>query len=307
MADDIRIAIDTDQNPKVRRLVKELGGAAGWGLVGVWLYTARHRPKGILTGILRDEIEGLIGWRGKRGRLIGALERHGFIEWNEDGDAVIHDWPKHQPWIYHSEERSERARQAVNTRYTKPKEAPEKKENGSTECSTERSTDSSSDSRGKRTTPSPSPSPYPYPKPTPILESVDSRIGPLSGPSASYEDPPKDTPEQEAETKKMIREAAEAIGKIGGADSPTPRRRVVESQEPLPIIETPEGMEDETIEKEQRLRDLSIVEEKIAVIINAWLCIKTERFDQYALASTLNRLGIDGLDRSKVYQALEVV
>ncbi len=110
-----------------------------------------------------------------------------------------------------------------------------------------------------------------------------------------------------AEGLKMIREAAEAIGKIGGADSPTPRRRVVESQEPLPIIETPEGMEDETIEKEQRLRDLSIVEEKIAVIINAWLCIKTERFDQYALASTLNRLGIDGLDRSKVYQALEVV
>lgn len=189
MSDDIRVAIDTDQNPKVRRLVKELGGAAGWGLVGVWLYTARHRPKGILTGILRDEIEGLIGWRGKRGRLIGALERYGFIEWNEDGDAVIHDWPKHQPWIYHSEERSERARQAVNTRYAKPKETPEKKENTPTGRSTERSSDSSSDSRGKRTTPSPTPSPIPNPSPSPV--SVDSRTGPLDGPSASSDDTPE--------------------------------------------------------------------------------------------------------------------
>ena len=116
--------------------------------------------------------------------------------------------------------------------------------------------------------------------------------------------------ESEADRQRGLATIKAMAEKIGMGDQ-TPSRRVVESQEQaqeqLPEIETPDALQDETIEKEQRLRDLGLTEGIITSIINAWLGLKTERFDQYALAAVLNSCGILGLDRSKIYQALEVV
>ena len=118
--------------------------------------------------------------------------------------------------------------------------------------------------------------------------------------------PAEPSRESDADRQRGLDAIKAMTAKIGGVDQ-KPTRRVVESQEQLPEVETPEDLTAETIEREQRLRDLGIAEGSIAPIINAWLGLKTERFDSYALATVLNTCGILGLDRSKVYQALEVV
>ena len=111
-----------------------------------------------------------------------------------------------------------------------------------------------------------------------------------------------------AEGLKAIRETIE---KIGGNGAQKPERRVVELEEQLPEVETPEDLTQETVEKQQGLARLAIEppldEESIAAIINAWTGYRTGRFDQYALADTLNRLSIMGVERSKVYETLGVV
>ncbi len=119
-------------------------------------------------------------------------------------------------------------------------------------------------------------------------------------------DAPADTsPELEADRQRGLDAIKAMTAKIGG-EGQSPTRRVVESQGQLPEVETPEDLTAETIEREQRLRDLGIAEGHVGPIINAWLGLKTERFDSYALATVLNSCGILGLDRSKVYQALGV-
>lgn len=139
--------------------------------------------------------------------------------------------------------------------------------------------------------------------------SKGSRIG-TDGPDASQQPEPEPelTDEQRRENLRLMNEA---IGKIGGDTPQSRNHRVVESQGQLPEVETPEDLTAETIEKQQRLAGLTIEPplnpEDISTIINAWTGYRTGRFDQYALASTLNGLSISGLDRSKVYEALEVV
>ena len=40
-----------------------------------------------------------------------------FLDTVDNGGYAIHDWAEHQPWAYHAEERSERARAAVRVRF----------------------------------------------------------------------------------------------------------------------------------------------------------------------------------------------
>ncbi len=127
------------------------------------------------------------------------------------------------------------------------------------------------------------------------------------GPEAS----PQGETESEAEREKGLQTIRETIEKIGGNGAQKPERRVVEPGEQLPEVETPEDLTQETVEKQQGLARLAIEppldEESIAAIINAWTGYRTGRFDQYALADTLNRLSIMGVERSKVYETLGVV
>jgi hypothetical protein len=152
MADDIRLAIDMDHNPKVRRLIQELGPEAAWALVRLWLYTARHRPEGVLTGIELDEIEPLVGWKRRRGRLIDALERLGFITVRDTGtsrEVTIHEWFVHQPWVSGQKHRSEVARINAQARWRKLEgekpEAPEKKNDTDADRTADGNTDGNTD------------------------------------------------------------------------------------------------------------------------------------------------------------------
>jgi len=178
MVDDIRLAIDMDHNPKVLRLEKELGPGATWALVRLWLYTARHRPDGVLTGIGLNEIEPLVGWKRRRGRLIAALERLRFIEVNDTGtsrEVTIHEWGVHQPWVSGAKRRSEVARENVSKRWAKkPAEKPEtleKDQGAPTDRNTGGSTDGNTGGNSKSILLA-FPSPTPSPNPSPSLASV---------------------------------------------------------------------------------------------------------------------------------------
>lgn len=170
MARDIRLAIDMDQNPKVRRLIQDLGPEAAWALVRLWLYTARHRPEGVLTGIDLVEIEPLVGWKRRRGRLVDALERLGFITVKDTGtsrEVTIHEWFVHQPWVSGQTRRSEVARQNVGVRWGKrdagKPEAPGKYKGDDTDRTTGRTTDGN-------TTGSTDPILLSFPSPSPIQD-----------------------------------------------------------------------------------------------------------------------------------------
>lgn len=58
----------------------------------MWAWAARSAPDGDLTGMDPVELELALRWRGEEGALYAALTRSGFIDRDEDGRTVIHNW-----------------------------------------------------------------------------------------------------------------------------------------------------------------------------------------------------------------------
>jgi hypothetical protein len=221
IVNDIRVAIDMDHNPKVRRLILELGPEAAWTLVRLWLYTARHRPDGVLTGIAVEEIEPLVGWKRRRGRLIDALERLGFIEVNGTGtsrEVTIHDWPDNQPWVSGHKRRSEVGRQNALKKYINPdgtrKELTGSKGKGSADGRADASASGRADASANHPAPSPSPSPTPTPSPTPAADSLALPVSETGAHRSQVQDNdnPEDSPEARQARKAFLRQAVQKIG-----------------------------------------------------------------------------------------------
>lgn len=119
MIGDIRLSVGFDDHPKVRRLTRELGDQAGFGLVRIWLHTAKYYPKGHLDGMTEADLEEIAKWRGKRGKFSSMLIEVGLIDINGNGGLSIHDWKDHQRWAYHSDERKEAARRSADARWNR--------------------------------------------------------------------------------------------------------------------------------------------------------------------------------------------
>ena len=105
---DARIATSLPSHPKTKKLVKRLGGAAGWHLVCLFLWAAANRPDGDLDGLSDEDVELAVDWSGEDGAFVEALAAVGFLD-GEQGARRIHDWAEHNPWAAGADARKEKA------------------------------------------------------------------------------------------------------------------------------------------------------------------------------------------------------
>jgi hypothetical protein len=157
MAKDIRISISFLAHRKRKKLEKILGlGATGW-LINLWLSTSMNHPKGILDGMTEFDIAIDAGFEGNHEEFVQALVDVGFLEVS-NGVYSIHDWEKHQPWVFHSEERSEIARNAANAKWNRLKGKNKNVKSNQDDAQRMRS---ACETHAERNAPSPSPLPLP--------------------------------------------------------------------------------------------------------------------------------------------------
>lgn len=117
MGNDIRLDIGFLDNIKTRKLIRELGDHAVVCTLRLWSYVALRHPKGQMNGMTQDDLEDIAGWTGERGAYVAYAIRMRWVDTTDDGHLEIHDWKEHQPWVYHSEKRSEAAKTAVAIRW----------------------------------------------------------------------------------------------------------------------------------------------------------------------------------------------
>ncbi|GAB4366796.1 MAG: hypothetical protein Kow00128_10570 [Deltaproteobacteria bacterium] len=157
MTQDIRLRVGFHRHPKIRKLRKMLGADGVLSLITLWTFAAEHRQKGTLEGMDTEDIALAGEWEGKPEKFVRALVAVGLLDESPEGIFVIHGWEEHQPWAYHAEERSEKARAAVRKRWEKQGDTDTKRIRNEYE----------SYSEGNTPSPSPSPSPTPIPTPNP--------------------------------------------------------------------------------------------------------------------------------------------
>ena len=104
-----------------------LGPQGVLSLIDLWLTTAENRPKGVLTGMTEQDVALDGQWNGDAGEFCKALLDVGFLDLDEDGVYSIHDWKEHQRFCFYAPERSQRARENVQVRWSK-KDAERKQE-----------------------------------------------------------------------------------------------------------------------------------------------------------------------------------
>ena len=81
-------------------------------LLRLWIFAARHKPDGRLTGVRTDRIERVAQWRDESGRRLNGLAATRFLEQNADRIRRLHDRERHNSYAASTEWRHERARKA---------------------------------------------------------------------------------------------------------------------------------------------------------------------------------------------------
>lgn len=120
----LNLALDYFDHPKTKRLVSLLGRGAEVLPLRLWCFCGRHLAEsGKLSGYSEAEIEGLMDWRGQKGRAIKALVQVGFLDRLSDGWQV-HDWPEHEGHIFASHLKAQKAAKARWGRIRAPTDAP---------------------------------------------------------------------------------------------------------------------------------------------------------------------------------------
>jgi len=117
---DIRITVGLVDHPKTIKLIRRCGEGAFRCLVRLWCYAAEYRPVGILHGMDDTDIAIASGWQGDEAEWVGALKAVGFLD-DVEGETslALHDWEEHNPFAFHAEDRSEKARNAAKERWAK--------------------------------------------------------------------------------------------------------------------------------------------------------------------------------------------
>lgn len=111
---DIRIDVDFFENPKVLKLERRLGMAGIRGLLSLWMWAAKNRPGGTLYGMDEEDIEIVSKYNGEPGGpdFVETLLDLRFVERDDSGDYILHQWTIHNPWVADSPFRSDQARLA---------------------------------------------------------------------------------------------------------------------------------------------------------------------------------------------------
>lgn len=181
---DIRLDISFRFNRKRKKLYLALGAEAVLAFIDLMLATAESRPDGIFVGYDEIDIEIEAGWTGKSGKFVKTLLDIGFLDKDSSGTFSIHNWDVRQPWVFKSEERSDKCRFSRMAK-THPDIWDQLKETGVNSISKREYLKLTSiqkpvnDSLNNRSTKSnvaltPAPNPTPDPDPTPIVYNADS-------------------------------------------------------------------------------------------------------------------------------------
>jgi len=206
MSTDIRISTKLLTHHKFAKLKKHIGDAAAEHLLWLWCYTADNRPHGELTGMDNDDIAHAANYHGDPEKFVRILLSVGWLDQLPSGVHAIHDWADHNPWVYSSEPRSDRARlsrMAMTHRplydqlkkqgytaiskdeYTSIIMASNKPSNDSL-TTVERALNDSLTTVERpvnvmQLTPAPAPAPAPAPSPAPIADKTTLRSSPMTG------------------------------------------------------------------------------------------------------------------------------
>lgn len=116
MADDCRFSTAFPHHPKTVKLIRRLQEAAAWAWVCLLLWVADNRPDGNLTGLSGEDLEIAAGWNGESGALISTLVDVHYLD-GEPGAYTVHDWVEHNPYVAGRRQRIEAKRQAGKVRW----------------------------------------------------------------------------------------------------------------------------------------------------------------------------------------------
>jgi hypothetical protein len=175
---DARISTSLPGHPKTVMLERRLGGEACWSLVCLFLWAARNKPSGDLTGMSVEYIEIAAGWKGETGSLYDALVAVGFIDEDDEGNAFLHDWADHNPWASGSDLRQAKAKWNAIKRHHGEREADRQVPAW---AATRNATSNAAPPTSNAPSPSPSPSPSPKSKakaaPKPVETAMPDDFG----------------------------------------------------------------------------------------------------------------------------------
>lgn len=186
MATDARFSTALPSHPKTKKLVRQLGGQAGWSLVVLILWAAANRSDGDLSGMSDEDIELASDWDGDEGQFIAALRRIRFVD-GAEGETRIHDWTEHQPWASGAEARSLKGKWNAIKKHHGEAEAdrqvPEYAAIRHASAKPAACTQDASSTGVAAQQHAPSPAPIPAPSPTPTFEGSRKRSPPIPAPA----------------------------------------------------------------------------------------------------------------------------
>jgi 5-methylcytosine-specific restriction endonuclease McrA len=112
MNNDIRIAVDAPDHPKIRKLRARLTDSAFLYLFYLWRHTARYCPDGKLKGMDKEDIELASEWPGERGIFVDTLIELRLLEYKNE-EYLIHDWKDWNPYAANAPKRKQAAKKAA--------------------------------------------------------------------------------------------------------------------------------------------------------------------------------------------------
>lgn len=113
----LNLDLDYFDHPKTKRLVGLLGRGAEALPIRLWSYCGKyHSDDGKLTGYSAHEIESICAWWGRKGEMVEAFMKVGFLVRTENGFQV-HEWKDHQGHLPVFKERGKKAAQARWQKY----------------------------------------------------------------------------------------------------------------------------------------------------------------------------------------------
>lgn len=235
MNTDIRLNTGFYRNLKTIKLQNRFGFAGIVSLQKIWLWAAENCPKGILEGVDTECLALLAEWNGDGKEFVDTLLDLKWLEKDQEGRYILHDWEERNPWASEAEARGDKARfsklsqvapeayrelsDAGIDRITKDeyqqilRESQKAQQRNASETLTKRQRSQSErranaeQSASETPAPSPDPSPTPKPKPKTAAAVVDrskgrsrAREGTALAAAAAFEvlpDPPSSPPEPE--------------------------------------------------------------------------------------------------------------
>jgi len=115
---DFRVDAHWRDDPKSQHLFETLGPDGVIALFTLWGFARVQRTRGVLHGMKAPDIAKAARFEGNALHFIRALKSTGFLD-SVEGQYELHEWEKHQPYSYHSEDRSDAASRASAQRWGK--------------------------------------------------------------------------------------------------------------------------------------------------------------------------------------------